>query len=228
MGHSQTRLIPSLSLFFLGFFLSLLIDHLMQTHGVGGPTPGPYTGSGTQHSPLNAFHRHSQPAQIYSKTIAKTPPWLPLSFGLLGVIVGHVVPRIDAILKIRRRVSRSAAVRLVGGVLGINYAASKIKWENNGNANAAIALLSLGIWFLFDRTIHGCILSILFAFIGTTFTLWFVSHGIYHFETPDLWGLRAWFPAILFLSSVCFGAVGRLMIDLDITTTDGTETQKVS
>ncbi|KAI9322999.1 insulin-induced protein family, partial [Obelidium mucronatum] len=142
-----------------------------------------------------------------------------VSFGLAGSLIGNVFPLVDRYLGFKpKKKSRelSAVVRLLGGVMGVNYAISRLQWMDHSQATGAITLLSLGLWFIFDRTLHGFGVSVLFALVGTAFGVVLVSHGLYTFASPDFLGIRAWFPCVLFLSAVCFGAIGRLMTDYSV------------
>ncbi|KAI8622270.1 insulin-induced protein-domain-containing protein [Chytriomyces sp. MP71] len=150
--------------------------------------------------------------------IFHTASWLPFCFGFAGVLMGFLYPSLDLYLRARPpRLHRevSTILRLVGGVMGVNYATSKLAWVNGLQASLAVFVLSLGLWFMFDRTRHGFAASCAFAAVGTAVGCGLVSCGLYSFASPDFLGIKSWFPFILFLSSVCFGSIGRGLAGAD-------------
>ncbi|KAJ1341001.1 hypothetical protein BSLG_004474 [Batrachochytrium salamandrivorans] len=62
---------------------------------------------------------------------------------------------------------------------GVCYAASKLTLSSSLQLSLTLALLAIGIWFLFDRTLHGFIISFTGATIGTIVVLILVRHGVY-------------------------------------------------
>ena len=101
----------------------------------------------------------------------------------------------------------SSVIRCCGGFMGVNYAASviclfkirilsfgflirhikqtffpppqKLPWTSSIQVSLTLALLALGLWFLFDRTLHGFIISAVFASVGTWVVFILVSNGVY-------------------------------------------------
>ncbi|KAI8838672.1 insulin-induced protein family, partial [Chytridium lagenaria] len=151
-----------LTLFSLGFIFSVIIDHLQKEHNI------------TRY-----------PANV--SKVFRTASWVPLCCGLSGCLVGTVYPWIDALLLKRpQRVRRewSSVIRCCGGFIGVNYAASKLPWTSNIQVSITLALLALGLWFLFDRTWHGFLISSIFALIGTWVVYMLVKHGAYSITNP--------------------------------------------
>ena len=72
-----------------------------------------------------------------------------------------------------------------------------------------LALLALGLWYLFDRTWHGFLLSLFFACVGTWVGLELTARGAYAFTKADFFGVRSWLPCVLYCGGVCFGVIGR-------------------
>ncbi|KAG0260322.1 Insulin-induced protein 1 protein [Mortierella polycephala] len=180
--------IRALILFVLGFVLSLVIDHLQ-----------------TQH------HLVEYPSNIHQ--FWDTASWLPPTCGVSAVLIGTIYPLGDYIWWGRRaeRNSRdwSSVMRCFGGFIGVNYAASKLPWTSNVQVTCTLALISLGLWFWFDRTAHGFMISFTVAAMGTLVAYFLVLNGWYRFTSADFFGVGSWIPCILYSSSVCFGSIGR-------------------
>ncbi|KAI8917414.1 insulin-induced protein-domain-containing protein [Entophlyctis helioformis] len=140
--------------------------------------------------------------------------WVPLSSGLAACLVGTLYPLLDHLLlnpvdaKLLKR-TWSSTLRCCGGFIGVSYAASKLSLSNSLQMSLTLALLAVGLWFVFDRTVHGFMVSFAGASVGTFVVLLLVDQGVYSFTQADLWGVRSWFPCILYSSCVCIGAIGR-------------------
>ncbi|KAF8938376.1 Insulin-induced protein 1 protein [Dissophora ornata] len=180
--------IRALILFVLGFLFSLVIDHLQ-----------------TQH---NLVKHPSNMHQLWD-----TASWLPPTCGISAVLVGTVYPLGDYLWWGRRvqGTSRdwSSVMRCFGGFIGVNYAASKLPWTSSLQVSCTLALISVGLWFWFDRTFHGFVISLTVASMGTMVAYFLVLNGWYSFTRADFFGVGSWIPCILYSSSVCFGSIGR-------------------
>lgn len=106
----------------------------------------------------------------------------------------------------------------------MNYAASKLPWTSSIQVSITLALLAMGLWYMFDRTVHGFLLSTLFATVGKKLSVFLtsniqgtwvgfvlVANGAYTWTKADFFGVRSWLPCILYCAAVCFGAIGRQM-----------------
>ncbi|GJJ76975.1 hypothetical protein EMPS_09334 [Entomortierella parvispora] len=180
--------IRALILFVLGFAFSLVIDHLQ-----------------TQH------HLIEYPSNI--PQLWDTASWLPPTCGASAVLIGTIYPLGDY-LWWGKRIDRngndwSSVMRCLGGFIGVNYAASKLPWTSSLQVSCTLALISVGLWFWFDRTVHGFVISLLVASMGTLVAYFLVLNGWYSFTRADFFGVGSWIPCILYSSSVCFGSIGR-------------------
>ncbi|KAF9351564.1 Insulin-induced protein 1 protein [Mortierella sp. AD094] len=180
--------IRALILFVLGFAFSLVVDHLQ-----------------TQH---NLIKYPSNMHQLWD-----TASWLPPTCGFSAVLIGTLYPLGDY-LRRERCVERntydmSSVIRCFGGFIGVNYAASKLPWTSGMQTTFTLALISIGLWFWFDRTFHGFLISLTVALVGTMVAYVLVLNGWYSFTRADFFGVGSWIPCILYSSSVCFGSIGR-------------------
>nr|CAG8559134.1 5996_t:CDS:2 [Entrophospora candida] len=161
-----------LALFLLGSLASFVVDHLLTQNNI------------TQ----------------YPKDIAKlidTAAWIPLTCGFSAVLVGSLFPLADYLFMYKPNEFQrewSNVMRCIGGFIGVAYAATKLPWSSNYQVSCTLALISIVLWFLFDRTKHGFIMSTLFSSIGTIVMYILVSNGIYSFTHADFFGVRSWIP----------------------------------
>ncbi|KAF9432192.1 hypothetical protein BGZ76_011144 [Entomortierella beljakovae] len=63
--------------------------------------------------------------------------------------------------------TQHSLVRCFGGFIGVIYAASKLLWTSSLQTSFTLVLISVGLWFWFDRTLHGFMISFAVAFSGT-------------------------------------------------------------
>ncbi|KAF9380719.1 Insulin-induced protein 1 protein [Mortierella sp. AD011] len=142
-----------------------------------------------------------------------TASWLPPTCGLSAVLIGTLYPLVDN-LRQERCVGRntcdmSSVIRCFGGFIGVNYAASKLPWTSGMQTTITLAMISIVLWFWFDRTFHGFLISLTVALVGTMVAYILVLNGWYSFTRADFFGVGLWIPCILYSSSVCFGSIGR-------------------
>lgn len=180
--------IRALILFVLGFIFSMIIDHLQSQHQLVE-----YPNNGSR--------------------LWDTASWLPPTCGASAVLIGTIYPLGDY-LWWGKRVKHngrdwSNVMRCMGGFIGVNYAASKLPWTSSLQVSCTLALISAGLWFLFDRTFHGFLISLTVASMGTVVAYFLVVNGWYSFTRADFFGVGSWMPCILYSSSVCFGSIGR-------------------
>lgn len=57
----------------------------------------------------------------------------------------------------------------------------KLPWTSNIQVSVTLALLAIGLWFLFDRTWHGLALSSIVGAVGTWVVHLLVKHGLYRY-----------------------------------------------
>ncbi|KAF9104248.1 Golgi transport complex subunit 1 [Mortierella sp. AM989] len=112
-----------------------------------------------------------------------TASWLPPTCGFSAILIGTLYPLGDY-LRGEHRMERStrdlsSVVRCFGGFIGVNYAASKLPWMSGMQTTFTLALISIGLWFWFDRTLHGFMLSFTVALVGTMVAYVLVLNGWY-------------------------------------------------
>ncbi|KAJ3147369.1 Insulin-induced protein 1 protein [Geranomyces variabilis] len=177
----------AIALFALGFIFSVIIDHFQQEHDI------------TRY-PRNV-------SQLF-----ETASWVPLCCGFGACLVGTLYPLLDYRLFGRpHRYKRdwSNVLRCCGGFIGVNYATSKLPWTSSMQVSLVLGLSAVWLWLMFDRTLHGFAVSLIVAVVGTWVAQFFVQSGMYSFTKADFFGVRSWFPCMMYSASVMFGSIGR-------------------
>ncbi|KAI9292361.1 insulin-induced [Neoconidiobolus thromboides FSU 785] len=137
---------------------------------------------------------------------------LHLQFGLLAVLCGYLYPYFDKLHadKINKKKNDwSSVMRCVGGLIGVNYAATKLSFNSSIQVSLILALISIALWFLFDFTKHGFLLSLAISFLGTLNFYFHVYLGGLRFTKADFFGVRSYIPCVLYASCICYGSIGR-------------------
>ncbi|XP_064613582.1 insulin-induced gene 2 protein-like [Liolophura sinensis] len=146
--------------------------------------------------------------------------WVPPSCGTAAAIIGLLYPCLDNKLGEVHRYKRewSSVMRCVAVFVGINHASAKIDFANNMQLSLSLAAMSIGLWWLFDRSRSGFGLGVAIAVIATFVTQLLVYNGVYRYTEPDFLYVRSWLPCIFFSGGVTMGKIGRqlAMYDTDV------------
>eukprot|EP00128_Syssomonas_multiformis_P008756 Colp12_sorted_trinity150504_noHs@3388 len=137
--------------------------------------------------------------------------WVVPCCGGAAVAVGLSYPAIDELFGLPHHLKREwpSVMRCVGVYMGINYASAKLPFVTNIQLSLTLAIMSIGLWWLFDRTARGFIIGMVVAMLGTGVVQLMVYYGVFKHTQPDFFWVRSWFPCILFSGSTCFGNLGR-------------------
>lgn len=128
-------------------------------------------------------------------------------------------------------------VRSIGAFVGIAFAIRKLPWQSTLQLSLTLALANPAVWYLIDRSPPGFILSTIVALSGTAVLLginpslvpapspWAVLQGnvalndtvqavksedlVFGIFSQESVGVVTWVASVLFVSSVCFGNIGR-------------------
>lgn len=130
-------------------------------------------------------------------------------------------------------------VRSIGAFIGIAFAIRKLPWQSTLQLSLTLALANPALWYLIDRSPPGFIMSTIVAISGTAIFLginpalipspspWQMLQHQQHAGINDTFnmpsndelvlgifsqesvGIATWIASVLFVSSVCFGNIGR-------------------
>nr|XP_056713992.1 insulin-induced gene 1 protein [Euleptes europaea] len=187
LNLSRDVLQRSLVLFFVGTFLALVLNLLQIQRNV------------------TLF-----PEEVMT-TIFSSAWWVPPCCGTAAAVVGLLYPCIDSHLGEPHKFQRewASVMRCIAVFVGINHASAKLDFANNIQLSLTLAALSLGLWWMFDRSRSGLGLGITIAFLATLITQFLVYNGVYQYTSPDFLYIRSWLPCIFFSGGVTVGNIGR-------------------
>ncbi|XP_002730421.1 insulin-induced gene 2 protein-like [Saccoglossus kowalevskii] len=146
--------------------------------------------------------------------------WVPPCCGTAAALVGLLYPCMDDRLGEPQKVQQewSTVMRCVAVFVGINHASAKIDFANNLQFSLTLAALSIGLWWLFDRSRSGFGLGIGIAVLATFVTQLLVYNGVYRYTEPDFLYVRSWLPCIFFSGGVTIGNIGRQLAMWEVET----------
>ncbi|XP_046349860.1 insulin-induced gene 2 protein-like [Haliotis cracherodii] len=142
--------------------------------------------------------------------------WVPPSCGTAAAVIGLLYPCLDHRLGETPSFKRewSSVMRCVAVFVGINHASAKIDFANNLQLSLSLAAMSIGLWWLFDRSRSGFGLGVAIAVLATFVAQLLVYNGVYRYTEPDFLFVRSWLPCVFFSGGVTMGNIGRqLAID---------------
>ncbi|XP_038044784.1 insulin-induced gene 2 protein-like [Patiria miniata] len=144
-------------------------------------------------------------------SLMKSDWWVPPVCGAAAVVVGLLYPCIDTWLGKFPcyRVEWSNVMRCLAVFVGINHASAKIDFANNLQFSLTLAAMSIGLWWLFDRSRTGFGLALIVSFLATVVTQLLVYKGFYSYTEPDFLYVRSWIPCVFFSGGVTMGNIGR-------------------
>lgn len=137
--------------------------------------------------------------------------WVPPSCGTAGAIIGLLYPYFDQHLGEKHCYKQewSGVMRCIAVFVGINHASAKIDFANNLQLSLTLTAMSIGLWWLFDRSRSGFGLGVCIAILATVITQLLVYHGIYRYTAPDFLYVRSSLPCIFFSGGITMGNIGR-------------------
>ncbi|KAL5006594.1 hypothetical protein ScPMuIL_015400 [Solemya velum] len=151
--------------------------------------------------------------------------WVPPSCGMAAATIGLLYPCLDEKLGEPHSYKRewSSVMRCVAVFVGINHASAKIDFANNMQLSVTLAAMSIGLWWLFDRSRSGFGLGVVIAVLATFVTQLLVYNGVYRYTKADFLFVRSWIPCIFFSGGVTMGNIGRQLAMYDDTNKEKTE-----
>lgn len=187
------------------------------------------------HSRHDVLHYAEQPGKIllpaltgaHSAPLLETCWWVPVLFGVAGVLLGGSHPYFDVVLSQERfgQERRPAPGWLSTMAVVACFCAS---YELSGSLAQADALRSDGhanhlltvdallfacaaaIFAAFERTAGGAFMAVLTAVAGPAVEIGLVNvFHLYSYSAPDLLGVPSWIPWVYAAGAPAVGALGR-------------------
>ncbi|ESN96896.1 hypothetical protein HELRODRAFT_102315 [Helobdella robusta] len=144
--------------------------------------------------------------------------WVPPSCGFAAALLGMFYPYTDRHFGLfNEKQEWSGVMRCVAVFVGINQASAKIDFSNSLQFSLTLLIMSFGLWWLFDKSMVGLLLGVLFSFVATFMTQLLVYWELFKYSNPDFVFVRSWLPCIFFSASVTMGLIGRQLALYDET-----------
>lgn len=149
-----------------------------------------------------------------------------LVWGAQGIVLGLLFPLLDWLFpedaNLKQGKSRSdwsSIIRAVSAFLGLGLGVRKLPWDSSEQVAALWGLLNPFLWYLFDGSRNGFILSALVAILGTlVFAVVFPTH-LPQAELSSMYvSVAAWIASVFFCCSICFGNIGRRILSVEVST----------
>lgn len=137
--------------------------------------------------------------------------WIAPSSGTAAAVVGLIYPCSDIRLGKPHKLERewSSVFKCVVLFLGISHACAKITFNSPMHIFLFMAMSSLTLWWLFDRSKNGLGLAVLVTMCACVLLQGLIYLGVYRNGEPDFLYARSWLPWYFFSGVVTFGSIGR-------------------
>lgn len=137
--------------------------------------------------------------------------WIAPSSGTMAALVGIIYPCTDVRLGKPHKLQRewSSVAKCVVLFLGISHACAKIPFNSPKHIALFLAVSSLVLWWLFDRSKNGLGLAVLVTICFCAALQVIIYLGVFRNDEPDFLFARAWIPLYFFCGVVTFGSIGR-------------------
>ncbi len=144
---------------------------------------------------------------------ARMPVWVPFLFGTAVMLMGATHKLVSGFYhpRLEKNFIISAAAPLVFVAL---YACTGFFHTGTGSwEDVWLALVTLLLWWLMDRTAIGAALALLNALCGTAFEMFLVHvHGFYYYPGhSNFIGVPSWLPWLYMAASICISLFVRLI-----------------
>jgi hypothetical protein len=148
------------------------------------------------------------PPDFLNRLLSRTFWFLP-GGGIVAATVGLLFPCVDHILGIVPRLRAEwNTFRVLPIFVGINQACTKITFGTDWELALTLSALSVGLWWIFDRSLAGFGLGFFLALVGTTAS---DLSGLDPGNLGFMYYMRM--GCLLFSGSITFGNIGRQLAD---------------
>lgn len=143
--------------------------------------------------------------------------WLLLCCGAASAAIGLLYPYFDEQLGESECYKQewSSVMKCIAVFVGINHASAKIDFANNLQLSLTLSALSIGLWWIFDRSRSGFGLGVGVAVLATLVSQFLVYYGIYRCAVSDSLYVRSSLPCIFFSGGITMGNIGRQLATAD-------------
>jgi hypothetical protein len=105
--------------------------------------------------------------------------WMPVTCGIVGMVLGILIPTLDWMQGVKRVRLFSDVIRCTVGIIGVNYMVCMLHSFSDKDLTLSLGILGIGIWFLFDRSVIGLVCGLIVGAFGTLFVMYLVSLNVF-------------------------------------------------
>jgi hypothetical protein len=148
------------------------------------------------------------------------PWWDPLLMGTATLLLG--LPDLTGSLSRGKMRMQSFSFRSVAWMtaafVGLYWISGFLPLQTGGLRDAVLGSLALGIWWTFDRSPESFGLGLVAAASGSAVEIFLVSRSVFHYESPNFFGIASWIPWLYFAAVVPVRALVAVLCSAPITT----------
>ncbi|XP_035214183.1 LOW QUALITY PROTEIN: insulin-induced gene 2 protein-like, partial [Stegodyphus dumicola] len=137
--------------------------------------------------------------------------WLPVICGSGSAFVGLICPFLEHKINDQHMRSQewSHVLRCIAMFVGINEACTKIDFPSNLQLSLSLSVLSVGLWWYFDRTKVGFGIGVIVAILATFITQILVHHQVCLYSEREFLYVRSWLPCVVFSGGITIANIGK-------------------
>ncbi|GIY02247.1 insulin-induced gene 1 protein [Caerostris extrusa] len=136
--------------------------------------------------------------------------WLPLVCGIGTAFVGLIYPYLKCKNSDEQMKGQdwSHVIRCVAMFVGINEACTKVDFPSNLQLTLTLGIISVGMWWYFDRTKMGFGMGVIIAILATLVTQMLVYHKICIYTEREFSYVKSWLPCVVFSGGITVANIG--------------------
>ena len=175
----------------------------------------------------NLHDNHQVPSGTLDISVSQNTAVYSLVWGAQGIFLGFMLPLFDwlfpgstdfrASFESKGGNDWSSIIRAVSAFMGLGLGVRKLPWDSSAQVAALWGLVNPFLWYMFDGTRNGLLLSCATAVFGTiVFAVAFPSHLPEAGLSSIYMAVAGWVASVYFCCSICFGNIGRRILTFDV------------
>jgi hypothetical protein len=162
---------------------------------------------------LDGAHTHTDTARYTKPVFWLMAWWTPLIFAAASLATGLAYPLMERLLKRQTPPLSATTVALANALFYFYYLMSAYLPTDNYGKTIVLAVLWGVLWFAFDRTLIGIVMSASTALCGPLVEASLAWIDVYHYVTPNLYSVPSWLPLLYASAAIGNGFLGKALVD---------------